>query len=243
MRLSWRFARDGRSCKKDGWKPGAGIAAALLLGLSLEGPLGAGEAQDRLFATGVLEPVPTGQRLIFGHARGGTFDSTRLSPIVAGEMAVTLAETASGTGGREARATARDGPRERLLLTVPVTAGHPLLLIFLESTVRDIAALTGGSPFYIRNRIREALAADDRVEPVEVRVAGGRAAGELLVFRPFTDDPNRSKLGDLAELEIRVLLSDAVPGGIVRLEATAAPDASAAPAFFETIVFERVEGG
>ena len=36
-----------------------------------------------------------------------------------------------------------------------------MLLYFLEATVRDMARATGGSPFYIRNRMREALAAAD----------------------------------------------------------------------------------
>lgn len=215
--------------------PGRLIAAALILGLMLAGPLTAGEAQDRLFVTGPLEPVPTGQRLVFGHTRGGTIDSIRLPSINDGEMVLTLAGTAGDAGGREVSVTARDSARERQLVTMPVAVGHPLLLIFLESTVRNIATLTGGSPFYIQNRIREALAAVEMVEPVDVIVAGNRKAGDQLAFRPFTNDPNLSKLGDLADLEIRVTLCDAVPGGIAVLEA------SAAPAFFERLVFKRQE--
>lgn len=231
-RSAWRTCRP----RGGGRTPGRAIAVTLLLGLALAAPLGAGEVQDRLFVTGTLEPVPTGQRLVFGHTRGGTFDSANLPPIEDGEMVVTLTGTAADAGGREVSVTAKDSAKERQLLTMPVSAGHPLLLIFLESTVRNIAALTGGSPFYIHNRIRDALAAEETLEPVEVRLADGDVAGERLVFRPFTDDPNRSKLGDFARLEIRVTLSDAVPGGIARLEA------SAAPAFFETIDFERLEG-
>lgn len=213
------------------------VTVMLLAGMALDGPAFAGQAQDRLFAAGVLDPVPTGQRLVFGHTRSGTFDGAILPQIPDGEMAVTIAESESGSGGREARVTARDADTERPLVTLPVTAGHPLLLIFLETTVRDIAALTGGSPYYIRNRIREALAAQDAMEPATVAVESGSVAGEMLMFRPFTDDANRDKLGELADLEIRVTLSDSVPGEVARLEALAGP------AFSETIVFERLEGG
>ena len=40
-------------------------------------------------------------------------------------------------------------------------SANPLLLYFLETTVRAMAEATGGSPYYIRNRIREALVAAD----------------------------------------------------------------------------------
>lgn len=231
-RSLWRRCR----LRSGGWKHGGSAAFVLLLGLGLAAPLQAGEVQDRLFVTGVLASVPAGHRLVFSHSRGGGFDSARLPPIEDGEMVVTLTRTAADAGGREVSVTASDAAGGRPLLTMPVSAGHPLLLIFLESTVRNIAKLTGGSPFYIHNRIRDALAAADRMEPLEVMVAASREAGERLVLRPFAGDPNLSELGDFARLEIRVTLSDAVPGGIARLEA------NAAPAFFENIDFERLEG-
>ena len=36
---------------------------------------------------------------------------------------------------------------------------HPILLFFLENVVRSMATQTGGSPYYIRNRIRDSLVA------------------------------------------------------------------------------------
>jgi hypothetical protein len=79
-------------------------------------------------------------------------------------------------------------------------------------------------------------------EPVEIALDGGAAEAERLVFRPFGDDPNRERLGDLAELELRITVSGAVPGGFERLEAVAAPDPGVAPAYSEVIAFLRAEG-
>lgn len=62
----------------------------------------------------------------------------------------------------------------------------PAMIWFLEGVVRDMAEATGGSPFYIRNRIREALAASDTPEVV-----------------PFAADPNRDKMGAFADLALR----------------------------------------
>ena len=68
--------------------------------------------------------------------------------------------------------------------TFPPGVANPLLLYFLETTVRVTAEATGGSPYYIRNRIREALiAADGGAEEAE----GGRA----VTLTPFAADPNR----------------------------------------------------
>ena len=131
-------------------------AAALLLCL---GPaqLAAGEAQDRLFAVGVLDGVATGERLVFTHVRAGSFDTALLPAIPDGEIEVAIAPAEAGR--REARVTLREDGQQRGLAAFPAGAGHPLLLVFLETTARNVAALTGGSPFYIRNRMREALAA------------------------------------------------------------------------------------
>jgi hypothetical protein len=65
---------------------------------------------------------------------------------------------------------------------------------------------------------------------------------ERLVFRPFAADPNRARLGAFADLELRVVVSGAVPGGFERFEAEA-PGTGGAPVYAETIVFERMEGG
>ena len=86
------------------------FAAPLLLGLALAAPAAAGEAQDRLFAVGVLDAVPTGGRLVFAHERAGSFDAARLPKIEDG--AIELAVVADENGGREAELTlASDGPK------------------------------------------------------------------------------------------------------------------------------------
>ena len=58
--------------------------------------------------------------------------------------------------------------------TFPPAWPNPVLLYFLETTVRAMAEATGGSPFYIRNRIREALAAAGSALEGEPRRGGAR---------------------------------------------------------------------
>lgn len=72
-------------------------------------------------------------------------------------------------------------------------SAHPIVMYFLESTVRHMAEATGGSPFYIRNRIRDALVA----APIGADVT------------PFTNDPNRDKMGEFGGLTLRFVLEGA----------------------------------
>ncbi len=218
--------------------PRLSLTIALLLALAP--PLAAGEAQDRLFAVGVLDDVATGTRLIFHHERTGSFDTTVVPTIADGE--IEMARAPGDANGRVAEVTLRDAGRDRTLDPLPAAAGHPLLLVFLETVVRDVSRLTGGSPFYIRNRMREALRGQNAaVEPVAIERSGAPIDGERLVFRPFADDPNRAKLGELAGLEIRVTLSDAAPGRFERLQAVSPSQNGGVPAYSESIVFDRLE--
>jgi hypothetical protein len=206
---------------------------ALVVLLALAAPARAGEAQDRLFAGGVLDALPTGTHLVFSHTRDSA--DARL-PAVTGELDVGLA----GTGARSAEVTLSEAGEVRSQATLPA-GGSPVLLVFLETSLRSTAALTGGSPFYIRNRMREALAEQDAREAVEVEAGGARVAGERLRFRPFVDDPNRARMGALGDLELNIVLSDQVPGGFARLEATTGPGADGRPLYREAFVFERME--
>ena len=98
----------------------------------------------------------------------------------------------------------------------PVGVANPILLYFLENTVRVMAEGTGGSPYYIRNRIREALVASD------LGAADGK--DREVVLTPFAADPNRPRMGEFGELRIRLRFDPDAPARILELSAdTAAP--------------------
>lgn len=87
---------------------------------------------------------------------------------------------------------------------------NPVLLVFLEDVVRVMAAQTGGSPFYIRNRIREALGAAD--------LAAGQGPHSL-TLTPFAQDANRARMGGFADLAITITYDAATPGRVLELKA------------------------
>ncbi len=77
----------------------------------------------------------------------------------------------------------------------PTSGGDPVVTYFLESTTRDMAALTGGNPDYIRNRLKDAVFRGGEVT--------GTADAPEVVLRPFADDPNKARMHGFETLEIR----------------------------------------
>lgn len=92
----------------------------------------------------------------------------------------------------------------------PAETSNPVLLFFLENVVRNAAVQTGGSPYYIRNRIREALTAEEQQLDGDVAQS---------VLHPFDQDPNRARLGDFADLVITLRFDAADPAQLLLLSA------------------------
>lgn len=176
------------------------LAGALALGAlspALPGPAAAGEAADLIFADRgpwALE----GQELNWRLDRQGP-DSPAFRQVHDGR--VTLAETTDPSDGQkllEIRQADSDAPR--VLGRFPVSSGDPVVVFFLENTTRDMALLTGGSPFYIRNRMKEALAN-----------AGSPVSGDQGVaveLRPFDGDPNGDRMKGFQTLRLRFVFGD-----------------------------------
>lgn len=198
------------------------LAAALLL-LAAAAPARAGEFSDLVLKPGILADLPEDAPLRYAHERrlpaaaeerGGAIP---LRPLAAGEAA--LARIGSPQGDRLVL-TLTEAGRSREVGRYAASGADPLLLAFLENVVRAVSARTGGSPFYLRNRIRESL------------VAAEIGEGEAVVLRPFAEDPNRARLGDFADLVLSFRLDPARPERLLELRA----EAGAAPeAYLETL--------
>lgn len=198
--------------------PALGLALALAAA-----PAGADEATDRLFAPGALADVASGATLTFARTRAVP-DGARVDPIEDGTVTVAIRPE-----GELADVRFEEGGRPAGLPPTPVQAAHPVLLLFLETAHKSVAELTGGSPFYVKNRFIESFASAE-VEPVTTPTG----AGEKLVYRPFEGDPNTDRMGELAALELTFVLSDAVPGGLYSATASAG-------GYSESIAFSGTE--
>ncbi|WP_077033181.1 hypothetical protein [Pelomonas sp. KK5] len=103
---------------------------------------------------------------------------------------------------------------------------NPVTLYFLERDIREMNRITRGSQNYFRKRIRMAAYQGATVTPVSLRYRGATVKGQDITLKPYDDDPNRARYGQLAVKEYHFLLSEAVPGGVYAIRTIAHDGAS-----------------
>jgi hypothetical protein len=173
-----------------------GIMAGLLC-LVMAAELSAGEAGDAVFAE--RGPWDLDGRQIRWSLNVDGPEAPGFLQVSDG--AVTLAEAIDPSDQKPVlHLTEVDRDRSRKIGPFPISGGDPALTFFLEHTARDMASLTGGSPFYIRNRIKDAL------------FRGGTITrkGNMLTaeFLPFAEDPNAARMNGFATLTLTFVMTD-----------------------------------
>lgn len=178
---------------------------------------------DRLFATPHLAMLSADQPLAYRHLRRSTVDGT---PADLDEV-ITLN---LGADGAHVLVTmdAEGKPRPSAFRGM---TGNPILMVFLESVVRTVGQATGGSPFYLRNRIKEAMRDGMGEETVKADLGGSELAAHRIELRPFENDRHARDLGRFADLELSFILAEAAPGTFLSLAAKAGDP----PAYSEEI--------
>ncbi|MFT0860814.1 hypothetical protein [Ancylobacter sp. G4_0304] len=168
-------------------------------------------ATQLFFDTPYLSRVAPGTRIdyAFHHKTaeaklGESFDET---------LALNVTAEPSDPARRVAEVDIKRGDRHAEAGPFPTLNGNPVSLILLERDVKEMAQLSKGSPFYLRNRVRDHIAAG-KVEPARFDFDGRAVEGWKLSMTPFADDPNKDKLLELAGRHYEFLFSDAVPGGL-----------------------------
>jgi hypothetical protein len=221
----------------------ARVTAALLLILA-----GAAQADPNsaslLFESPALVEVPTGTTLIYRLERsvapsldaevGGAGLKSSISTI---ELSL---QPDLQSGGRRAEIEIVTGERRQAAGTFPSLVGNPVILVMLERDVNEMSRLLRGSPYYLRNRIREALGETTRAEPARLGFAGRQVEGWRVAVTPFAQDRHRDKLGAYAAKRYEFTLSDAVPGGVYEMRLVT-PDTNGAPLVEDRLAFERAQ--
>lgn len=181
-------------------------AILLLAGLAAPAPAAAGALSELLMAPGLFDGAAIGSTVVYAEERD-----------VPEAKGMTVADVTGGgvrleiAGPDDLRLVREVGGRAQPVGTFRSGVANPLLLYFLENNVRVMAEATGGSPYYVRNRIREALAAAD---------LGAKAGGvREVALEPFAADPNRAQMGSFADLVIRLRFDPDDPSRILELSA------------------------
>jgi len=187
------------------------------------------QTYDLLFRNGTLDAVDRKSELVYRK----TLENS-LAPDTdarnTGDIALMFGE------GDMVRIEFRQDAKQRALGRFPASVGNPMIMFFYESVIRDMSTSAGGSPFYIRNRVKESLVQPSEVELGEAMVGGETVETKTIRLEPFANDPNRAQMRGFGDLVLTVTMSDAVPGWYVSLTAEA-------KAYRSAMSFDRVEAG
>lgn len=99
--------------------------------------------------------------------------------------------------------------------------GNPVVALFLENHLNLLARVLEGNPRYLKLAIRKGLRERATVTPATLSVAGREVDGWRIVTRPFVGDPRSDRMRGMDGMTYTFLVSPAVPGEIVSMEASA----------------------
>ena len=214
-----------------------------ILGLAAWLPLAclaaeATQAYDLLFRQGTLDAVDHEATLIYDRdVENPRRPETALRDTGRIELDFEAGEAAPDS----AVVTFYQDGKHKTLGAFPAAVGNPLIMLFYEYTVRDMAETVGGSPFYIRNRVQDSLTREVPVETGTATLDGAEIPVRRVTLRPFADDPNAGDMAGFGDLAMTVTMSEEVPGWYLSLVAEVPGEDG--PAYRSEITFEEREIG
>lgn len=200
---------------------------ALLLLLLLVNPVVAAETYDLIFREGSLSGLPQTEVLTYDR-RVGVEQNPEYSARNTGSVRLTFEPDDM------ARLQFVQQDKQKVLGRFPATVGNPIIMYFVETVLRDVAHEAGGSPFYIRNRIKDSLLLKVPVIETDVPFGDQHITAKQIVLRPFETDKNRDKMGAYADLSLTFTMSEQVPGWYSSLVAIA-PGKEGAPGYSNSL--------
>ncbi|MEO1112690.1 MAG: hypothetical protein AAFY05_10170 [Pseudomonadota bacterium] len=217
-----------------------GVLAVVIVCLSVQACFAAG-SYELLFRQGALDTIPANATLEYQRTVSAPA-SRPLETQNTGPISLQLTS--------DNMAELHFGPQEkrRRVGAFPASVGNPLIMYFLETVVRDLSGLAGGSPFYMRNRIKAELLKKHPVQEVSLRLGKRDVAAQSIVLYPFRDDPARDRMRGIETLALSITFSSDIPGWYYSLHAetttergerSALPDTL--PAYTSTIRFQGLE--
>ena len=186
------------------------------------------ETYDLLFRDGTLDDVSRDKSLVYDR-----HVSNRLLPDTATRDTGRIVLEFGGADAAQANLEFQQDGKYRNLGSFPASVGNPIIMYFVETVVRDMAESAGGSPFYIRNRVKESL-----IRPAERHDEGDSVD---VILRPFDGDPNAARMNGFGDLALTVTMSDEVPGWYRSLSASVPAPDGGAPIYSSTLSFDGME--
>ena len=211
-------------------------AIAMIAGAASAAETSATETYDLLFKTGTLDDFARNQQLVYDRKVKNS-----LKPETADRDTGKIILSFADSQEPEAHLKFTQDDKYRNLGTFPASVGNPIIMYFVETVVRDMAESAGGSPFYIRNRVKEAL-----VQPADISTGQALIAAETVetvdvTMRPFKGDPNAGRMQGFDRLAMTVRMTNDAPGWYLVLSAYVPAADGGEPVYSSVMTFDHTE--
>lgn len=220
-----------------------GLALATVLGplAGFSALAGAGEdtfseANTLLFLEDHLTQTDYAAEYVYLSQRSGAGDNDYSDRITM------TALNAAGSDAKHVKFSAPDTDRGRQIQDIENARGNPLIMVFLQSDVLELADATGGHWRYFQKQMKLALENNAEVEPVTVAFQGKQVDGRRITVRPYaSDQTRRNELGRFRDKTYEFILSDQIPGRIYELRSTVPAEADSNAPVVEKLTLQAVE--
>jgi len=125
-----------------------------------------------------------------------------------------------------------EGEARREFGPIAAVEQNPIVLVFLQLDVNEMANLTGGAAGYFQQQVRKAFNDPAEDERIEIEVAGQKIQAQRLRMRPYRNDPQIDRFPAFKDKIYEFVVASEVPGGLVRIAATT-PDPVTGELFLE----------
>ncbi len=193
-------------------------------------------ANTLLFLDDHLTGPEHSARYVYSTSRTGSQDSDFDDRIIM---------TAHPVPGSDVKRVAFDLSAENGQTPVPPVErarGNPMIMVFLQSDVLDLAEATGGHWRYFQKHMKLALEHDARVEPVIIDFQGKRMEAYQITVQPYANDQDRrNELGRYRHKTYEFVLSDELPGEIFELRSITPAEEESEPPIIRQVSLQAFE--
>ena len=116
------------------------------------------------------------------------------------------------------------GDRQRQVPDTENATGNPLIMLFLQRDVREMARLTGGHWRHFQKQIKLALENSAEIKDVKLTIEGNSIQAKEITIHPYIEDPQAEKLKQFSKKYYVFTLIDQLPGMLYEIRTVLADD-------------------
>jgi len=175
-------------------------------------------ASDLLFETPQMKNVPPGTKLTYGYIRRSGISKGPFGPPIDDTIKLGV-EAGKSADSRDIRVEMFSGTNRFPAGPFEDMPGNPVMTLFLEHHLIDMARVLSANPRYIKNAIRKGLRENATVTPTTVDYKGQKVSAWRIETQPFLEDRMKERMRGMENIRYTFVTSDSVPGELVSIEA------------------------